>query len=85
MRLHQRVRCVSKTRKSPGLHQEGDVGKVTSPRREIVIISDSGQVNVRKDKDPPHLDPRHQVKVATVGGTVGGRSGCSTFASTGSA
>ena len=89
VRPHQRVRCVFKTRKSPGLHQEGDVGKVTSPRREIVIISDSGQVSVRKDKDPPRLDPRHQVKVAPdlrrhSRKDVGGRSGCSTFASTGS-
>ena len=62
--LHQRVRYDFKTRKSPGLHQEGDIGKVTRPRREIVIISDSGQVSVRKDKDPPRLDPRHQVRVA---------------------
>ena len=64
VRLHQRVRYVFKTRKNPGLHQEGGVGKVTNPRREIVIISGSGQVSVRKDKDPPRLDPRHQVKVA---------------------
>ena len=64
VRQHRRVRFVFKTRKNPDLHQEGDVGKVTRPRREIVITSDSGQVNVRKDKDPPRLDPRHQVKVA---------------------
>ena len=89
VRRRQRVRCVFKTRKNPGPHQEGDVGKVTNPRREVVVTSDSGQVNVRKDKDPPRLDPRHQVKVAptcaaTVGKTVGGRSGRPTFASTGS-
>ena len=64
VRQHQRVRFVFKTRKNPGLHQEGDVGKVTSPRREIVTTSDSGQVNVRKDKDPPHLAPLHLIRVA---------------------
>ena len=64
VRLHQRVRYDFKTRKSPGLHQEGDVGKATRTRREMVTTSDSGPVNVRKDKDPPRLDPRHQVKVA---------------------
>jgi len=30
----------------------------------MAITNGLGQVNVRKDRDPPHLGPRHQVKVA---------------------
>ena len=60
VRQHRRVRFAFKTRKRPGLYQEGDVGKVPSPPLEVAISSDSGQVNVRKDNDPPRLDPRHQ-------------------------
>ena len=30
----------------------------------MVITNGHGQVNVHKDKDPLHLDPRHPVKVA---------------------
>ena len=64
VRQHRRVRFVFRTRSNPDLHQEGDVGKVISPRREMVITSDSGQVNVHKDKDPPHLALLHLIKVA---------------------
>ena len=46
------------------LHQEEVVGKETSLRKVMVITNGSGPVSVRKDKDPLHLDPRHQVKVA---------------------
>ena len=37
---------------------------MTSPRREMVTTNGNRQVNVHKDKDPPHLGPPHQVKVA---------------------
>ena len=64
VRQHRRVRFVFRTRSNPDLHQEGDVGKVISPRREMVITSDSGQVNVHKDRDLPHLAPLHLIRVA---------------------
>ena len=69
-RRRQLAQFVSRTRLRPGqvtkvtLHQEKVVGKVTNPRREMVITNGHGQFNVRKDKDPLHLGPRHQVKVA---------------------
>ena len=69
-RRRLRAQFVSRTRLSPGQltkvtqHQAEVVGKVTSLRQVMVITSGHGQVSVRKDKDPLHLDPRHQVKVA---------------------
>jgi len=42
VRRHRRVQFVFKTRKNPGLHEEGDVGKVTNPRRKMVITNGNG-------------------------------------------
>ena len=75
--------------KKPGLHQEEVVGKVTSPPREMITTNGNGQVNVRKDKDTPRIAPFTKSKwpstcAVTIGKTVGGRSRCPAFASTGS-
>ena len=93
-RRRQLAQFVSRTRMSPGQvtkvtqHQEEVVGKETSPRKVIVITNGHGQVSVHKDKDPLHLAPVTRSKwpstcAATVGKTVGGRSRCPAFASTG--
>jgi len=55
----------------------------------MVITNGHGQVSVHKDKDSLPLDPVTRSKwpstcAVTVGKTVGGRSRCPTFASTGS-
>ena len=69
-RRRQLAQFVSRTRLSPGQvtkvtqHQEEVVGNETSLRKVMVISNGHGQVSVRKDKDPLHLDPRHPVKVA---------------------
>ena len=94
-RPRQLAQSVSRTRLSPGQvakvtpHQEEVVGKETSSCKVMVITNGHGQVNVRQDKDPLHLDPVTRSKwpstcAVTVGKTVGGRSRCPAFTSTGS-
>ena len=94
VRQRRRAQFVSRTRLSPGqvtkvtLHQEEVVRKVTSLRKGMEIANGHGQVNART-KTPFTSTPFTKSKwpstcAVTVGKTVGGRSRCPAFASTGS-